>query len=271
MHAAWLVSLWVFGWRPSGCSRSGRACTCCCRWRAAGCWAPSAGAGPRACSWSRARRWCARAPTAGSAIPTTRWSAPRCSCCRLAVGVGWASLVFGVLNLCRAVVAHPGGGPRVGRPRAAAQSAAGGRAPPSAAGVLSPLHTPGTCLLPTAPPDASGRGGIGRRAALRSLWGDPWKFESSRPHHPETHGPPTVGGPFASLAAAAAFAEEGRRRPVGVPARHTCSFTRASPAPPSTSPPASRGCAAAPRACPAGRVGPLATATAAPRARGVRR
>ncbi len=30
-----------------------------------------------------------------------------------------------------------------------------------------------------------GRGGIGRRAALRSLWGNPWKFESSRPHqHP---------------------------------------------------------------------------------------
>ena len=27
-----------------------------------------------------------------------------------------------------------------------------------------------------------GRGGIGRRAALRSLWGNPWKFESSRPH-----------------------------------------------------------------------------------------
>ncbi len=28
-----------------------------------------------------------------------------------------------------------------------------------------------------------GRGGIGRRAALRSLWGStPWKFESSRPH-----------------------------------------------------------------------------------------
>ena len=30
----------------------------------------------------------------------------------------------------------------------------------------------------------SGRGGIGRRAALRSLWDNiPWKFESSRPHH----------------------------------------------------------------------------------------
>ena len=28
-----------------------------------------------------------------------------------------------------------------------------------------------------------GRGGIGRRAALRSLWGNPWKFEFSRPHH----------------------------------------------------------------------------------------
>ena len=31
---------------------------------------------------------------------------------------------------------------------------------------------------------ACGRGGIGRRAALRSLWGNPWKFESSRPHQP---------------------------------------------------------------------------------------
>ena len=32
-------------------------------------------------------------------------------------------------------------------------------------------------------PTTCGRGGIGRRAALRSLWGNPWKFESSRPHH----------------------------------------------------------------------------------------
>ena len=31
-------------------------------------------------------------------------------------------------------------------------------------------------------PTTCGRGGIGRRAALRSLWGNPWKFESSRPH-----------------------------------------------------------------------------------------
>ena len=29
-----------------------------------------------------------------------------------------------------------------------------------------------------------GCGGIGRRAALRSLWANnPWKFESSQPHH----------------------------------------------------------------------------------------
>ena len=33
---------------------------------------------------------------------------------------------------------------------------------------------------------ACGRGGIGRRAALRSLWGNPWKFESSRPHQPSS-------------------------------------------------------------------------------------
>lgn len=26
------------------------------------------------------------------------------------------------------------------------------------------------------------RGGTGRRATLRSLWGDPWRFESSRTH-----------------------------------------------------------------------------------------
>jgi hypothetical protein len=43
-------------------------------------------------------------------------------------------------------------------------------------------------LLDAASPDMfgtlprCGRGGIGRRAALRSLWGNPWKFESSRPH-----------------------------------------------------------------------------------------
>ena len=47
---------------------------------------------------------------------------------------------------------------------------------------------PEILLLHAAPPDTvrhlprCGRGGIGRRAALRSLWGNPWKFESSRPH-----------------------------------------------------------------------------------------
>jgi len=35
---------------------------------------------------------------------------------------------------------------------------------------------------PTSPLTRCGRGGTGRRAALRSLWGNPWKFESSRPH-----------------------------------------------------------------------------------------
>ncbi len=42
-----------------------------------------------------------------------------------------------------------------------------------------------TCREPvrTGPVVTCGRGGIGRRAALRSLWGNPWKFESSRPHH----------------------------------------------------------------------------------------
>ena len=50
-----------------------------------------------------------------------------------------------------------------------------------------------------------GRGGIGRRAALRSLWGNPWKFESSRPHQKRTrpssrvfccpHGGPPVRHP----------------------------------------------------------------------------
>src|SRR5690606_35736346 len=42
-------------------------------------------------------------------------------------------------------------------------------------------------LLHAAPPTQvglprCGRGGIGRRAALRSLWGNPWKFEASRTH-----------------------------------------------------------------------------------------
>ena len=37
--------------------------------------------------------------------------------------------------------------------------------------------------VPTGSFVTCGRGGIGRRAALRSLWGNPWKFESSRPHH----------------------------------------------------------------------------------------
>ncbi len=36
-------------------------------------------------------------------------------------------------------------------------------------------------------PTTGGRGGIGRRAALRSLWGNPWKFESSRPHQHPIH------------------------------------------------------------------------------------
>src|SRR5690242_18750002 len=48
-----------------------------------------------------------------------------------------------------------------------------------------------------------GRGGIGRRAALRSLWGNPWKFESSRPHH---HFP--IDGEFDAL-----LARKGRRHP----------------------------------------------------------
>ena len=42
------------------------------------------------------------------------------------------------------------------------------------------------CYLPRL--TTSGRGGIGRRAALRSLWGNPWKFESSRPHQPANRG-----------------------------------------------------------------------------------
>ena len=29
-----------------------------------------------------------------------------------------------------------------------------------------------------------GRGEIGRRAALRMLWRNPWGFDSPRPHHP---------------------------------------------------------------------------------------
>ena len=40
------------------------------------------------------------------------------------------------------------------------------------------------CEFATSSFASCGRGGIGRRAALRSLWGNPWKFESSRPHQP---------------------------------------------------------------------------------------
>ena len=45
---------------------------------------------------------------------------------------------------------------------------------------------PGVCYLPRL--TTCGRGGIGRRAALRSLWGNPWKFESSRPHQSAIQG-----------------------------------------------------------------------------------
>src|SRR5690606_25638753 len=57
------------------------------------------------------------------------------------------------------------------------------------------LHAPGRRgRLPA----TCGRGGIGRRAALRSLWGNPWKFESSRPHHPPAcnHQEPRAVGEF---------------------------------------------------------------------------
>ena len=45
------------------------------------------------------------------------------------------------------------------------------------------LHRANSFCYAAPPAEACGRGGIGRRAALRSLWGNPWKFESSRPHH----------------------------------------------------------------------------------------
>lgn len=45
-----------------------------------------------------------------------------------------------------------------------------------------------------------GRGGIGRRAALRSLWGNPWKFESSRPHHRKSAESLVTGVRFTFLA-----------------------------------------------------------------------
>jgi DNA adenine methylase len=48
---------------------------------------------------------------------------------------------------------------------------------------LRPSQSRSAFATPRASPRC-GRGGIGRRAALRSLWGNPWKFESSRPHHP---------------------------------------------------------------------------------------
>ena len=45
------------------------------------------------------------------------------------------------------------------------------------------------------------RGGIGRRVRLRTVWGDPWRFESSREHHPLTQ---------MSQAAAGRIADPGR-------------------------------------------------------------
>src|SRR6185437_2568721 len=42
-----------------------------------------------------------------------------------------------------------------------------------------------------APTMACGRGGIGRRAALRSLCRKAWKFESSRPHHDRLNAGPS--------------------------------------------------------------------------------
>src|SRR6202040_4329812 len=32
------------------------------------------------------------------------------------------------------------------------------------------------------------RGGIGRRVRLRTVWGNPWRFESSREHHSSLSG-----------------------------------------------------------------------------------
>jgi hypothetical protein len=82
-------------------------------------------------------------------------------------------------------------------------------------------------LLHAAPPTQiglprCGRGGIGRRAALRSLWGNPWKFESSRPHQKN----PAKGRVFCFLSCAwleirrdlqgCRTADRGRRRNDGL-------------------------------------------------------
>src|ERR1700735_4476141 len=37
-----------------------------------------------------------------------------------------------------------------------------------------------TLLSPIVSPPSRSRGGIGRRVRLRTVWGDPWRFESSR-------------------------------------------------------------------------------------------
>ena len=93
----------------------------------------------------------------------------------------------------------------MGRPSAVQRNRfglAGGPAAPVAPATMRPIGPcfAGSDLLHAAgrfrpaPFVTCGRGGIGRRAALRSLWGNPWKFESSRPHqeispHQRTIGP----------------------------------------------------------------------------------
>ena len=49
---------------------------------------------------------------------------------------------------------------------------------------MSKQHAEGPASVASPRTFRSGCGGIGRRAALRSLWANnPWKFESSQPHH----------------------------------------------------------------------------------------
>ena len=71
-----------------------------------------------------------------------------------------------------------------GRSAARPETIAGATPKSPCAGGQVLLHARHRSGLPPLAHTACGRGGIGRRAALRSLWGNPWKFESSRPHQP---------------------------------------------------------------------------------------
>src|SRR5215510_7394190 len=90
------------------------------------------------------------------------------------------------------VVAHPLSGPRHPDHRALLQPARRGdsrRARPAAAAIRDGTRAPSRPLIdnpragPHTQPSPGRSGGIGRRARLRGVWGNPWGFESPLRHH----------------------------------------------------------------------------------------